>query len=196
MKLLRKRKNKKIPRGSAVNNSAWFRGFTLIEMVIYVGLCSIILGSLAFFASWALQAGAKAKMERDVLNNGQRALEIMVSEIKKSKNVYDPTSVFNSYPGQLSLEQATAFLPQESETFVDFFQCGQSLCLKRENDSPIALTDGNVALTDLKFFKISNNATSSSIQINLGLESSRSVWGQSQTKSKIWLQTSANLNAY
>lgn len=222
MEFLRKREIKKILRGSAVINSARFRGFTplensaiygrnrkggvkvpsfltgftLIEMVVYVSVCSIILGSLAFFAFWALRAGAKAKMEQEVLNNGRRAMEIMIYEIKKSESVYPPTSVFDSNPGQLSLEQKTSSLPQESETFSDFFRCGQVLCFKRESQEPIALTSANVNLTNLQFSKLSNSATATSIQIKIELESSSDLWGQPETKSKIRLQNTANLNVY
>ena len=167
-----------------------------MEIVVYVGVFSIILGSLAFFAFWALRAGAKAKMEQEVLNNGRRAMEIMTYEIKKSKSVYDPTSIFDSNPGQLSLEQETSSLPQEKETFIDFFRCGQALCLKRESQNPVALTSANVILTNLNFSKISNSATSTSVRIKINLESTRSPWGAEEAKSKLWLQTSANLNAY
>ena len=173
---------------------AW--GFTLMEIVVYVGVFSIILGSLAFFAFWALRAGAKAKTETEVLNSGRRAMEIMTYEIKKSKSVYDPASIFDSGAGQLSLEQETSLLPQENRTFVDFFRCGQALCLKRESQSLVALTSANVNLTNLNFSKISNSATSTSVQIKINLESTRSPWGQEGIKSKIQLQTSANLNAY
>ena len=54
-------------------------------------------------------------------------MDIMVREIKEAKSVYTPTT--NS--SQLSLETINYLPVDEENTYIDFFLCGSSLCLKK-----------------------------------------------------------------
>jgi type II secretory pathway pseudopilin PulG len=147
-------------------------GFTLIELIVYVATISVVIGAVVVFAVWATRLGAKIKINYAVSNNARRAMETMVYEIKKSYSVYTPTCVFDNPLGQLSLEQIATSTPGETTTFVDFFRCGNSLCFKKETSTtPQALTNSQVKISNLTFTHLIN-ASSSSIQINLGMESS------------------------
>ncbi len=181
------------------NSKAKFKGgqtgFTLMEILVYVALVGIVAGAITGFGIWAIRAGAKIKMENEVMNNARRAMETMVYEIKKSAGVYTPTSNFEINPGQLSLEQMTESIPQEEKTFVDFFQCGEALCLKRERAAPIALTNEKVRLTNLQFKQLVNSVTSPSIQISLSLEGI-AAGSRPEGQASISLTTTANLRSY
>lgn len=149
-------------------------GFTLIEMIVYVAIVAVLILTIAAFAVWAIQVGSKTKINYELADNARRAMEKMVYEIKKSKSIYAPASIFEINPGQLSLEQVTTSIPGETATFIDFFQCGNALCEKKEGQAPQALTNERVKLTSLKFFQLLNSTTTPSVQISLKLESAAS----------------------
>jgi len=108
------------------------QGFSLIELLLYVAIITIVISAIVGFGSWAIQVGTKTKVNSEVVNNARLAMDTMVYEIKKAHSVYTPTSVFNVHPGQLSLEQLNA-TTTESSSFVDFFLCDQAIVL-REKD--------------------------------------------------------------
>jgi type II secretory pathway pseudopilin PulG len=145
-------------------------GFTLIEMLIYVVILVLVIASLVIFGIGIIRTGAKIKANSEVLDNSRRAIEIISFEIRKSKSIYAPTSVFDSNPGQLSLEQTNSPSAEEKSIFVDFFKCGDSLCLKREGSSPFAITSSHVKVTNLVFSELFNSVSRPSVQITLRLE--------------------------
>ncbi|MBU3901408.1 type II secretion system GspH family protein [Patescibacteria group bacterium] len=169
-------------------------GFTLIEMLIYILLVAVVGSALVFFGFWAIQVGAKTKANTEVLGNARRAMETMVYEIRKATSVYAPTSIFDASPGQLSLATATSTDVDENSAFIDFFLCGQALCLKREKANPVALTNNSVQVTNLTFSQRLNSVSSPSIRINLRVTSTASVRPGATTT--IDLTTTANLRVY
>ena len=169
-------------------------GFTLIEMLIYVALVATIISAVTLFGVWAMQVGAKAKANQEVLDNARRALEIMAYEIKKATGLYAPTSVFEASPGQLSLETASPTGLGESSSYADFFVCGQALCLKREKTNALALTSDSVRVTKLLFEQRLNDQVAPSIKITLGLATATST--RPEKTASLELNTTANLRSY
>ncbi len=143
-------------------------GFTLLEMLVYLAILVIIIGVIIAFCISAIRAVSKIKANAEILDNSRRAIEIMSYEIKKAKSLYTPASVFDVNPGQLSLEQSASPAAEESETFVDFFLCGDRLCLKREGESALAITSDKVKLTNLIFRQLLNSVPS--VQISFRVE--------------------------
>ncbi|MDD2753238.1 MAG: type II secretion system protein [Candidatus Portnoybacteria bacterium] len=169
-------------------------GFTLIEMLVYIALVTIIVSVIVAFSFWMIQISAKAKVNSEVLANARRAMEIMTYEIRKSKSVYAPTSVFDKNPGQLGLQQTAAAGSEETTTFADFFICNQALCLKREKTPPIALTGSSVRVTNFLFNRRLNSLNAESIRITLKVESLAS--NKPEYTNSIELTGAANLRSY
>lgn len=142
------------------------KGFTLIEILVYIAILSLVLFLVCSFIFWMNQSNAKTKAKREALENARRALEIMTYEIKGAKSLYRPTTASN----QLSLETYRYLPNDEDDTFVDFFLCDSRLCLKKESQDPISLTSNNVEVELLEFTQISING-SLSIKINLTIDS-------------------------
>lgn len=169
-------------------------GFTLIEMMVYLGVAVIVISAIMIFGIAAIRSGAKIKSNANLIDNGRRVMEVINYEIKKSRTIYTPTSVFDSHPGQLSLEQTSTSTPGEIISFVDFFQCGDSLCLRRDGSNPLKLTTGEIKITNLIFRQLVNSTSSPSVQINLGLETG--TMSQVYYGSSIDLESAANLRGY
>lgn len=151
-------------RGLALSLS---KGFTLLEILIYISISAIVFLAVSSFLTWSLKTNVKASAIREAVDNGRRAMEIMAYEIKGSKSVYSPTSSST----QLSLETAR-YLPQgESSSFIDFYLCGDAtstLCLKKESQNPIAITSDTVKVSNLVFTQIAT--ATPSIQIKLKVD--------------------------
>jgi len=168
-------------------------GFTLIELLLYIAVLTIIISSVVIFSSWAIKAGTKTKINASVVNNARQATDTIIYEIRKSKGVYTPTSNFTGHPGQLSLEQASLD-PTETATYIDFFLCGDSLCLKREDADPITITSSEVKISNLQFRQLLNSATAPSIQILMVIESLSSE--RPEDSASMTIQATANLRSY
>lgn len=148
------------------------KSFTLTEILIYVAVLSIITLAASSFFLWISRSNIKARAMREVTANGERVIQMITAEIKEAENIYTPTSVFDSHPGQLSLE-ATKYLPEgESTTYIDFYLCGSDgtrLCFKKESQDPIALTSEKVEVNNLVFNQIITSGAPS-VQINLKID--------------------------
>ncbi|MBI2450377.1 MAG: prepilin-type N-terminal cleavage/methylation domain-containing protein [Candidatus Nealsonbacteria bacterium] len=143
------------------------RGFTLMEILIYVSVLAIIFLAVYSFLDWAVKLSAKAGAIREVTDNARRAMEIMTHEIRSAKSVYEPTSGAS----QLSLETGNYLPNGETSSYIDFYLCGQAsstICFKKESQNPIAITSDKVNVTGFKFIQLST--TTPSIQISLSLD--------------------------
>ena len=142
------------------------KSFTLIEILVYLGVLAIIISTVSSFFLWAIRSNTKTKVMRETLDNARRAMEIITYEIKEAKSIYTPTTTST----QLSLE-TTHYLPQgENKTYIDFYLCGTAsttLCFKKESQNPVALTSDRVEVKNLSFTQIATTSTSPSLQINL-----------------------------
>ncbi|MDP2821035.1 MAG: type II secretion system protein [bacterium] len=147
------------------------RGFALIEALIYVAVLSVIILVISTFFLWVNKASIKATVMEETLNNANKAMEMIVYEIKTCQEIYQPTSVFSNDNGQLSLK-TNEFKPDgESATIIDFFICNDSrICLKKESQNPIFLTSGSVNVEKLKFDLVFNDDLEPSVSIDLQVD--------------------------
>ncbi|MBU1015175.1 type II secretion system GspH family protein [Patescibacteria group bacterium] len=144
-------------------------GFTILEMVVYVAVLSILIGAVCAFLLWAVRIQHKTEALGEVNSSASQALHQMVQEAREADGVYIPTSVFGSHPGQLSLRTSKYIPPDEEYTYIDFFVCGDQLCLKKEEQSPIALTS---ELVEVQNFQVSQVGDSVRITLRLAAKTS------------------------
>lgn len=138
------------------------KGFTLMEVLVYVAVLAIIILAISSFFLWAIRSNTKTKALRETLDNTRRVMEIMTYEIKEAKSIYTPTTS----PTQLSLE-TTHYSPEgEKTSYIDFYLCDTQLCLKKESQDPIVLTSDSVEINNLLFTRIVSGEFPS-IQIDL-----------------------------
>ncbi len=148
------------------------RGFSLVEILVYIAILSIILLLVSSFIFYFIQSNATTKGDREVLENARRVLEEMTYEINGAKGIYTPTTSAS----QLSLETSRYVPTGESTTYIDFFICGTRICLKKESQSPIFLTSDTVTVNSLSFNRILTNG-SSSMRMNIILKGTSTVNG-------------------
>ncbi len=138
------------------------KGTTLIEVMTYVVILTIIILTILSFFIWALQSSRKINAMKEVLNSNRNAMQIISHEIMEANSIYYPTSSST----QLSLETSKYAQSGEDISYIDFFVCGTRLCMKKEGLDPVAITADSVLVSDLRFKQISTS-TAPSIQIYL-----------------------------
>ncbi len=191
-------KNTKLERlflKSQNSNLKTHRGFTLIEILIYIGLVSVFLIICTSFAWTAINSKIKSQAILEVQQNARLAIERMVQEIHAAKDIniaqsdFDINLAFPENAGRkLSLVMEYAGIdPTEFDVSFNILQ------IKQETSGPYALTSSNVKVTDLTFTNLStvNNKTRN-IRIRLAIEhinpEDREPWEASVT-----LETTAEL---
>jgi type II secretory pathway pseudopilin PulG len=169
--------------------------FTMVEILVYISVLSIVVITIISFLIWSTQSNTKLRVMREVLDNTKRAMEIMTYEIREAKSIYTPTTIFDTNLGQLSLE-TKKYLPTEEETsFIDFYLCGTRLCLKKESQNPIPLTSDKVEVKDLIFSQITTGNNVSAIQINLKIDY-KNPNNRSEYSASVNVTSAASLRVY
>ncbi|MEA3398171.1 MAG: prepilin-type N-terminal cleavage/methylation domain-containing protein [Patescibacteria group bacterium] len=166
------------------------KGFSLIELIIYIAILIIIVSTVFSFLFWVIRVNKKINSSQELLSGVQRALNILNRDISSAADIYTPTSSST----QLSLITNYNTPSGEEITFIDFFQCGDSLCRKREGQNPEKIMPESITLTSLNFTLI---ATSSTPAVKLDISAACDIGGsQNYSSAKIDISTSIALRAY
>ena len=145
------------------------KGFTLIELIVYVAVFAILITTITLFAIAFIKTTAKNRIKKEVVLGAYSAMNSIIYEIKRANNIYTPTSVFNNISGQLSLETSQGLPSGEEITYLDFYlDSDNKLYIKREGQNPQILISENLKVTNLEFEHL--DSTIDSVQINLTAE--------------------------
>ena len=152
---------------SALTSKKGATGFTLIESIIYMTAFVIVITLLTLFVFNLIKVQAKTRISKEVSENSQRAMEIMLWHIQHAQNVYESTSSFDSHPGQLSLETIQDASAEEEVIYLDFYlDENDRLCLKKEGTGAEVLVSENIKINNLTFNYLTTSS-SKSIRIEL-----------------------------
>ena len=140
-----------------------YKGFTLIETIIYV---AIIGGIIATFISFSLNVSSarnKSYAQQETQANARVALNVITQKIQSASGVNLGSSVFNSDPGVLSLIMSSSTL---NPTIISLSADDGSLLLKEGNNATTTITTALVQVLNLLF----SNQSASSTKDNIGVD--------------------------
>jgi prepilin-type N-terminal cleavage/methylation domain-containing protein len=141
-------------------------GFTLIELLIYLAIFVILITAITVFSVTTIKTIRKSQIRKEVVNAAYSAMRTMLYEIKAAANVYNPTSVFNVSPGQLSLQTAEYLPLGENLTYIDFYlDSDNKLYLKKEGQDAQSLISDKLNIANLEFEYFASS--SELVKINL-----------------------------
>jgi type II secretory pathway pseudopilin PulG len=139
-------------------------GYSLIEMLIYVFILSLLLIIITNVIFTVTLAGRKALSQRQLYASGETTIDRLVTEIHNATSTDAVLSTFNSSPGRLVLNSSnTAGQYQKLDFYVDNGRL--KLNINGTYSGPLTTSATNVS--SLIFRKIT--ATSTAIRIELGL---------------------------
>lgn len=132
------------------------KGFTLVEMVLYVAICSIILLVLSTFLSFLLGSRVRSQSITEVNQQGFQVMSSVTQTIRNGRSIQTPgmgaTSSF------LSLTTANALL---NPTIFDV--SSSTFRITEGSKSPVALTNSHVKVSGLTFQNISSASSTEKI---------------------------------
>ncbi len=140
------------------------KGFTLVEMILYVSLCAIILLVLATLLSYLLSARVKSQAITEVNQQGFQVMRMMTQTIRNGKSLQVPSIGTSS-----STLSITTGNPLLNPTV--FTASGTTVVIKEAGNSAIPLTNSRVKVSSLLFQNISSaSSTERIIRISFILE--------------------------
>ena len=125
------------------------KGISLIEAILYVAIFAVISVIVINMLLATVNAFGRARVSRNVNEQGIVALERMLREVRLAKAVNTATSVLDANPGTLAL---TTFVDHASSAITTrrFFLQGSNLVMEDGLAPAVALTSG-VTITNLVF---------------------------------------------
>lgn len=139
-------------------------GYTLIELIVYIAVVSVVLVIAVVLSIDLLRGRAKSTSLEVVNQNGRLVLERLTTVIRNADLVNAGSSVFGTSPGRLSLQ-----MPDVSVNPTVFDVSGTTLRVSEGTGIPQSLTSPDVEVTSLIFTHL-NQTGSEGIRISLGLK--------------------------
>lgn len=128
------------------------KGFTLVEMILYVAICSLFLLTLSTFLTFLLGARIRSQAIAEVNQQGFQIMHAMTSTIRNGRSVEVPA--LGSSSSTLSV---TTGVPILDPTL--FYASSGVLIIKEASNQPIPLTNSRIAVSPLLFENVSSSSS-------------------------------------
>jgi type II secretory pathway pseudopilin PulG len=132
------------------------KGFTLVEMLLYVAISSIMLFSLSLLLTFLLSSRIKNQSIGDVNQQGLQVMQLVTQTIRNAKSIDSPAIGLTS--NTLSV---TMFDPLHSPTI--FAVVNGVMQITEGSGASIALTNSHVTVSSLLFQNISSASSTDRI---------------------------------
>lgn len=181
---------------NTLNSANRKKGFTLIEMLVYIALLGVITVVIVGIFSFITRTNSRVESLIEINSNAYSAMERIAYEVSNSNNIYFPTSNFSNYnynaakAMQFSLVTKQAFPANESKAYVDFYLENNTIFMKQDGIDPVALTSENVSVQNVEFYYYKND-TRESVKVNFTVKSNNAL----NPDSKIDLSTVISLRS-
>jgi prepilin-type N-terminal cleavage/methylation domain-containing protein len=144
------------------------KGFTLLEMVIYIAILAVVSVFVITSILNTMSAYGKYRVSRYINLAGSSAMERITREIRMADDILAVESVFEVHPGKLKL--STIDPVSENTTTVDLFASSTQLMIKEGSDTEVALTPVALELTNLIFREVATSTNTNSYAIKVEME--------------------------
>jgi len=147
------------------------RGYTLIEMVIYISLLAILVIAVVFVLLGIVRSYDRLNTELELQSNLASSLEAISREIQQSDLVNETSSTFDANPGVLYLDNGGIVSEIELS--------GGDITLTRDSVLVGSLNTDDIEVTNLTF-RYLNGFFSDAIKVEMTIEADgRTVNGYS-----------------
>ena len=135
------------------------RGFTLLEMVLYLGLVALSIGAMVFFMWILFDAETKHQVMSEVEQQGVQIMQIITKNIENTRIVKTPER--NANPSTtLVMDMGGSSLPEDQVVFdVDNGVMRQTT----GSHAPVMLNNDRVEITAASFQDLANDGAHNAI---------------------------------
>lgn len=152
-------------------NFASHKGFTLIEVIIYVSILALLLSSVTYGVTMLLKTYKNVKEVRRVENSSISAMDRMVREIRNATSINVGSSSLNNTNGVLALD--TTDIDGDAAT-VRFYLRNSRVYVEENGVELGPLTQAQTRASSLTFSSIATS-TAASVKIELTIMGSTST---------------------
>ncbi len=139
------------------------RGFTLIELVVYAALVSVVGGIVLGLMIPMYKAGAEARISRRINTSGALMMERLMRETKDAESIKTASSTFATHPGVFVLNSTNA---SSTGGTLKFSLSGGRGILTYGDGSSQFLTSSQTEISELKFWRLVST-TSEGVRVKL-----------------------------
>jgi Tfp pilus assembly protein FimT len=132
------------------------KGFTLVELVLYVSICSILLLAISSFLSFLLGARVRSQTITEVNQQGFQVMSLITQTIRNGRSIQIPSMGTSS--STLSVTTGNALL---NPTIFDL--SSSTLEIKEGSKAAIPLTNSRVLVSGLTFQNVSSGSSTEKI---------------------------------
>jgi type II secretory pathway component PulJ len=138
------------------------RGFTVLELLLYVGIAGVILLSLSIFLSGLLESRIKNQVIAEVEQQGVQVMQIIAQTARNAEAINSPA--ISSSASTLSLDVVTG---ANDPTVFDLLN--DVIRITEGAGSAISLTNSRVTASSLTFYNLSRASTPGIIRVQFTL---------------------------
>jgi len=150
------------------------KGYTLIELLLYVVIIGMILVPLTLFFGMSSEARVKAQSISEVEDQGTAAMDYITQTIRNSYSITTPAAAASG-------ASLTLVVPTTALSPTVFSLSGTALQVKEgASGSNVALTSGDVQMSNLTFKNLTRSGTSGIVQVSFTLTRTNNSGGRNE----------------
>lgn len=165
------------------------KGFSLIELMLYIAILAGIVTSLVVFSISISNSRNKNYVAQEVHANGRVALDLVAQRIMASTGVNTGSSTFGTDPGVLSLIMADG---GKNPTVIDLDSNDGVLRIKEGVSAAVPITSSEVKIMNLVFTDLTSTGNRGNIRIEMTVDYDNSSGDPVFEYTKSW-QTAVSL---
>jgi len=135
------------------------KGFTLIELVLYISLSAAVLLTTVMFLMSILSARVKNQTIETVNQEGNRATLIITQTVRNATAINSPTS--GNISNTLSVNTGVA-----GKDPTIFTLSNGAITMQEGSNPPVALTSNLVIISNLNFRNFSGSSTPGNVDVS------------------------------
>ena len=149
------------------------RGYTLIELLLYVVILGLILTPLTYFFGMTSEARVKAQSISEVEDQGTAAMDYITQTIRNAYSASAPVAAASG-------SSLTLTVPTTALSPTVFSLNGSVLQVKEGTGVNIPLTSSDVQISNLTFKNLTRSGTSGVIQVSFTVTRTNNSGGRNE----------------
>lgn len=137
-------------------------GMSLIEILLYFGLLSIVTTAVLSFSIQVLNLSGKSDINNELQSNIEFVMKKITASIHTADGVNDANSIFDNDTGKLALNVPT---PVSSPT--SYYLSNGAIYLSEGAQTAVKMSSDFISCTQLKFTKVEVNKAPDQIIIDV-----------------------------
>lgn len=153
------------------------RGFTLVEMIVYIALLSVLSVVVINAVVTTTKTFADFRMTRSINESATTVVERMTRDIRMAYDIDQSESILSAHPGRLVLKTTDA----SGDATTTEFYIDNGRVRVTEGATDIGYLSGNNVTVDLLVFDFVSNAHTSAVTIRLQLSATQGSLSKTET---------------